>query len=80
MGVLAQESSGLNLSFQGLKSVVVGYGPNEGNVGERDRFWNDMDRTLDSLGNVYRLCILEDLNVCLVDRMRASITGDFGVP
>ena len=27
--------------------VVVGYGPNEGDSEERDRFWNDMDRTLD---------------------------------
>ena len=29
---------------------------------ERDRFWNDMDRILDSVGNGYRLCILGDLN------------------
>ena len=31
--------------------VVVGYGPSEGDGEERDRFWNDMDRTLDSVGN-----------------------------
>ena len=42
--------------------VVVGYGPNEGGGGERDRFWNDIDRTLDSIGNGFRLCILGDLN------------------
>ena len=40
--------------------VVVGYNPNEGDVEER--FWNDMDRTLESVGNGYRLCILGDLN------------------
>ena len=37
--------------------VVVGYGPNEGDGKERDeeRFWNDMDRILNSVGNGYRL-------------------------
>ena len=29
---------------------------------KEERFWNDMDRTLDSVGNGYRLCILGDLN------------------
>ena len=57
----------LALEFSGLNSrvkvcVVVGYGPNERDGEERDRFWNDMDRTLDSVGNGYRLCILRDLN------------------
>ena len=42
--------------------VVMGYGPNEGDGEERDRFWIDMDRTLDSVGNGYRLSILRDLN------------------
>ena len=42
--------------------VVVGYDPNEGDSEERDRFWNNMDKTLDSVRNVYRLCILENLN------------------
>ena len=41
--------------------MVVGYGPNE--LGEeRDMFWNDIDRTLDCVGNGYRLCILGELN------------------
>ena len=35
--------------------MLVGYGPNEGGGEERDRFWNDMDRTLDSVGHGYRL-------------------------
>ena len=33
--------------------VVVGYSPSEGDGEKRDRFWNDIDRTLDSLGNGY---------------------------
>ena len=49
--------------------------PNEG-----DRFWNDMERTPDSVGNGYRLCILGDLNGFKGDRTRAGITGTFGVP
>ena len=38
--VLAFVFSGLNSSFQGLK---------EGDGEERDRFWNETDRTLDSV-------------------------------
>ena len=34
--------------------VVVGYSPNEGAGEERDRFMNDMVRTLDSVGNGYK--------------------------
>ena len=45
-----------------------------------DRFWNDMDRTLDNVGNGYRLCILGDLNGWIGHRTRAGITGAFGVP
>ena len=39
-----------------------------------------MDRSPDSVGNGYRLCILGDLNGWIGDRTRAGITGDFGVP
>ena len=39
-----------------------------------------MDRTLDSVGNGYRLCILGDLNEWIEDRTRAGTTGAFGVP
>ena len=59
---------------------MVGYSPNEGDGKERDRFWNDMDRTLDSVENGYRLRILGYLNGWIGDRVRASITGAFGVP
>ena len=58
----------------------MGYGPNEGEDEERDRFWNIIDRNLDNIGNGHRLCILEDLNGCIGDRTRAGITGAFGVP
>ena len=37
-------------------------------------------KTLDSVGNGYRLCILGDLNGWIGDRTRAGITGAFGVP
>ena len=39
-----------------------------------------MDRILDEVGNLYRLCILGDSNGWIGDRMRAGITGAFGVP
>ena len=39
-----------------------------------------MDRTVDSVGNDYRLCILGDLNEWMGNRTRAGITGAFGVP
>ena len=35
--------------------VVVGYGTNEDGE-ERERFWNDLDRIVDRVGNWYRLC------------------------
>ena len=40
----------------------------------------EMDRTLDSVGNWYRLYILGDLNGWTGDRTRAGITGAFEVP
>ena len=41
---------------------MLGDGLNEGDGEERDRFLNDMNRTLDGVANGYRLCILGDLN------------------
>ena len=49
-------------------------------MGKKERFWNDMDRTLDSRENGYRLSNLEDLNGWIGDRERASLTDAFGVP
>ena len=40
---------------------------------------NDMDRILDRVGNGYRLYILKELIRWIGDRMRAGITGAFGV-
>ena len=56
------------------------YGPNEGDGEERERFWNNMERTLDRVVNGYRLCILGDLNGWIDDRTRDGISGAFGVP
>ena len=39
-----------------------------------------MYRTLDNVGNGYRLCILGDLNRWIGDRTIAGITGVFEVP
>ena len=44
---------------------------------ERNRFWKDMERTLDSVGNGYRLCILGDLYGWMGGRTRAGIIGAF---
>ena len=60
--------------------MVAGYGPSEGDGEERDRFWNDKNRTLDSVLNRYRMCILRDLNGWIGDRTRAGIIGAFKVP
>ena len=35
---------------------------------------------MDRVGNGYRLCILEDLNGCIGDGVRAGITFSFEVP
>ena len=39
-----------------------------------------MDRSLDSIGSGYRLCILGDLNGWIGNRTRAGITSAFEVP
>ena len=36
----------------------VGYSPNEGYGEERERFWNDLDRVADRVGNRYKLSVL----------------------
>ena len=59
---------------------MVGYGLSQGVVEEMERFWNDMGRVLNRVGNLYRLCIPGDLNGWIGDRTRAGTTGAFGVP
>ena len=44
---------------------------------ERERFWNDLDKFVDRVGNGYRLCVLGDLNGWVGDRVRVGITGGF---
>ena len=47
----------IKLKFSRVKfCVVLWYGPNDGGGEERDRFLNNMDRTLDSVGNGYKFC------------------------
>ena len=60
--------------------MVAGYGPNEGIGEERERFWDDMDRTVDRVGNGYILCVLGDLNGKVEYMVRANLTGAFRVP
>ena len=63
--------------------MVVGYGPNEGSGEQRERFWNDLDRNVDRVGNGYRLCVMGDLNGWIGDGVRAGInciSCAFGVP
>ena len=48
--------------------VVVGYGPK----GDDERFCNDMDRTLDTVGSGYRLCLLGDPTGWIGDRTTAG--------
>ena len=53
----------IKFKFKRVKvCVVMGYGPNEGDGEGRGRFWNNVDRTMDSVRNGYRLYILGNLN------------------
>ena len=58
---------------------VGGVQPNGGNGEERERFWNGLDRTVDRVGNGYRLCVLRDLKGWIGDRVRTGITFSLGV-
>ena len=40
--------------------MVVVYGPTDGEIEERERFWNELDRIIDKVGNGYRLCVVRD--------------------
>ena len=81
MGVLALEFCGIKFKLSRVEvCVVVRYGPSEEYVEERDRFWKEMERVLDRVGNGYRLCFVEDLNRWIGDKTRVRITGAFGIP
>ena len=47
---------------------------------KEERFWKDVGSIVDRARNGYMLCVPGNLNDWLGDRLRASITGGFGVP
>ena len=50
-GCVSSRNLWTKFQFSGVKvCVVVRYGPSEGKGEERDKFWNNIDRTLDSVG------------------------------
>ena len=51
----------------------------DGDVKEREKFWNYLDRVVDRVNNGYRLCVLRDPNKLVGDRMRAGVTDSFVV-
>ena len=55
-------------------------GPTQRDVEERERFWNDLDRVVDRIGNGHRLGVLGDLNGWVGHRLRLGINGGFGIP
>ena len=42
--------------------MVLGYSPTERDAEERERFWNDLDRIVDRVGNEYKLYVVGYLN------------------
>ena len=60
--------------------MMVVQGATEGEVEEREMFWNDLDRVVDKVDKRYRLCLLGDLNGWAGDRLRVGITIGFEVP
>ena len=67
-------------NFSRVKVVVVGYDYIEGGGEEREKFWNDADRILYTVGNGYRLYVVRDLNGWVGDKVKMRITGAFGIP
>ena len=52
--------------------MVAVYGPTEGEFGEWERLWNDLDRVADRVGSGYKLCVLGDMNGWIEDRLRST--------
>ena len=70
----------VNSKFSRAKiCAVVVYGPTEKDVEGRERFWNNLNRVLDRLGNGYILCVVGNLNGCVGDRLRTGIIGGLGI-
>ena len=69
LGCVCSRILWIKFKFSRVKvCVMVGYGPNEGTE-ERERFWNDLDKTVDRVGNGYRLCMLGNLIRWIGDRV-----------
>jgi len=61
--------------------LVVAYGPvNDRSDEEKVRFWNDLGRAMNEIGNGYRVIVMGDLNGWVGDRVVKGIVGPFGVP
>ena len=56
------------------------YDPTEGDVEERERFWNELDRVLERVVNGHWLCVLGDLKGWIEISMKVGIICGFGVP
>ena len=71
----------VKFKFSRVKVYILEvYGATEGEDEEMERFRNDLNRVLDRVGNGCKLWVLGDLNDWVADRLRAGITGGFGVP
>lgn len=72
----------VKLRFKKVKlCIVVAYGPcNDRSVREKDKFWRDLEKVMNAVGNGYRLLVVGDLNGKVGECVRDGITGAFGVP
>ena len=59
--------------------MVAVYGPIKRIIEKRERFWNDLNRIVNIVGNEKRLHVLY-LSGWVGDRLRVGITGRFAVP
>ena len=71
----------VKLKFLRVKvCVFVVYEPSEWDIEKKKKFWNDLNKVVDRIGNGNRLCALVDLNGWVIDSMKEGITVAFGVP
>ena len=72
--MLALRTLWVKFKFSRVKvCVVVVYGPTKGELEERERFWNDLEKAVDRIINWYRLSVLGDLNGWVRDRAVESV-------
>ena len=53
-------------------------GSSESDVEKRERFWNDLDRLVERVGNGCRFCVIGTLNGYVGDKVRVYIADTFG--